>query len=110
MKNSRVVLLLRVAASLPAPAQNKLDDRIGQSTGVLTQILSRPDANLKHFSTSQCACLSFLAKKVGIGLGLTYGREGVVPAKTGQSPPCHGILRSPSYGEAGGLDGRSLAA
>jgi hypothetical protein len=61
MENSRLLLLLRVPASLPAPAENKIDDRIGQSTEVLTQIPSRPDANFKHFSISQCACLSFLA-------------------------------------------------
>jgi lipid-binding SYLF domain-containing protein len=83
MKNSRLLLLLCVAASLPASAQNKIEDRIGQSAEVLTQILSRPNAIPQTLLDKSVCVLVFPdVKKVGVGVGVTYGR-GVIVCRSG---------------------------
>ena len=41
MKRNFLLASLCIAATLPATAQNKIEDRLGESTEVLTQILSR---------------------------------------------------------------------
>jgi SH3 domain-containing YSC84-like protein 1 len=84
MKKNSLLSLLCVAASLPATAQNKFHDRIGQSTEVLTQILSRPDAIPKALLNKSVCVLVFPGvKKVGVGLGVTYGR-GVIACRSGE--------------------------
>jgi SH3 domain-containing YSC84-like protein 1 len=84
MKKNSLLALLCVAASLPATAQNKFHDRIGQSTEVLTQILSRPDAIPKVLLDKSVCVLVFPGvKKVGVGLGVTYGR-GVITCRSGE--------------------------
>jgi lipid-binding SYLF domain-containing protein len=85
MKTNSLLALLCVAASLPATAQNKIDDRIGQSAEVLTQILSRPDAIPKALLDKSVCVLVFPGvKKVGVGLGVTYGR-GVIACRSGEN-------------------------
>jgi lipid-binding SYLF domain-containing protein len=84
MKKNSLLTLLCVAASLPVAAQNKIDDRIGQSAEVLTQILSRPDAIPKALLDKSVCVLVFPGvKKVGVGLGVTYGR-GVIVCRSGE--------------------------
>jgi lipid-binding SYLF domain-containing protein len=84
MKKISLLALLCVAASLPTLAQNKIDDRIGQSAEVLTQILSRPDAIPKALLNKSVCVLVFPGvKKVGVGLGVTYGR-GVIVCRSGE--------------------------
>jgi SH3 domain-containing YSC84-like protein 1 len=83
MRSNRLLLLLCVAAILPALAQNKIEDRIGQSAEVLKQILSRPDAiPQKLLDKSVCVLVFPGVKKVGVGLGVTYGR-GVIVCRSG---------------------------
>jgi lipid-binding SYLF domain-containing protein len=85
MKKNSLLALLCVAVSLPATAQNKIDDRIGQSAEVLRQILSRPDAIPKALLNKSVCVLVFPGvKKVGIGLGVTYGR-GVIACRSGEN-------------------------
>jgi len=44
MKENCLLVLLCAAATMPAAAQNKIEDRVGESAEVPTQILSRPNA------------------------------------------------------------------
>src|SRR3984957_2136652 len=83
MKTNRLLVLLCLAATLPAVAQNKIDDRIGNSTEVLKQILARPEDIPKGLLNQAVCVLVFPAvKKVGVGLGVTYGR-GVIVCRSG---------------------------
>jgi SH3 domain-containing YSC84-like protein 1 len=84
MRSNRLLLLLcAVAAIAPALAQNKIEDRMGQSAEVLKQILSTPDAIPKELlDRSVCVLVFPGVKKVGVGLGVTYGR-GVIVCRSG---------------------------
>jgi SH3 domain-containing YSC84-like protein 1 len=83
MKKNCLLVLLCVAATLPAPAQNKIEDRVGESAEVLTQILSKPNAIPQALLDKSVCVLVFPAvKKVGVGLGVTYGR-GVISCRSG---------------------------
>jgi SH3 domain-containing YSC84-like protein 1 len=83
MKKSFLLASLCVAAILPATAQNKIEDRVGESAEVLTQILSRPDAIPQPLLDKSVCILVFPAvKKVGVGVGVTYGR-GVIACRSG---------------------------
>jgi SH3 domain-containing YSC84-like protein 1 len=80
-----LTLLCATIASFPAVAQNKIDDRIGQSTEVLRQLLARPDAIPKpYLDKSVCVLVFPGVKKVGVGIGVTYGR-GVIACRSGQN-------------------------
>jgi SH3 domain-containing YSC84-like protein 1 len=83
MRSNRLLLLLCVAAIMPALAQNKIDDRMGQSAEVLKQILSKPDSIPQELLNKSVCVLVFPGvKKVGVGLGVTYGR-GVIVCRSG---------------------------
>ena len=83
MRSNRLLVLLCVAAIVPAVAQNKIDDRMGQSAEVLKQILSRPDDIPQDLlDRSVCVLVFPGVKKVGVGLGVTYGR-GVILCRSG---------------------------
>jgi lipid-binding SYLF domain-containing protein len=83
MRNNRLIGLLCIAATLPAIAQNKIEDRLGQSAEVLQQILSRPeDIPQELLNKSVCVLVFPGVKKVGVGLGVTYGR-GVIVCRSG---------------------------
>lgn len=84
MKTNRLAVLLCLAATLPAVAQNKIDDRISNSAAVLQQILARPDAIPKPLLNQAVCVLVFpTVKKVGVGIGVTYGR-GVLVCRSGK--------------------------
>ena len=83
MRNNRLLVLLCIAATLPALAQNKIEDRLGESAEVLKQILSKPDDIPQELLNRSVCVLVFPAvKKVGVGLGVTYGR-GVIVCRSG---------------------------
>jgi SH3 domain-containing YSC84-like protein 1 len=83
MKKNYLAALLCVAATVPAIAQNKIDDRLGDSATVLQQILAKPDEIPKAYLNKAVCVLVFPAvKKVGVGIGVTYGR-GVIICRTG---------------------------
>jgi SH3 domain-containing YSC84-like protein 1 len=83
MKMNRLLVLLCAAVSLPAVAQNKIDDRIGESTEVLRQLLAKGDEIPKPLLNQAVCVLVFPAvKKVGVGVGVTYGR-GLIICRSG---------------------------
>ena len=84
MKKTALLALVSVAAmTLPAFAQNKIDDRLGNSAEVLKQILAKPDDIPKaYLDKARCVLVFPGVKKVGIGLGVTYGR-GVIVCRSG---------------------------
>jgi lipid-binding SYLF domain-containing protein len=83
MKKTLLFTLVCVSATLPTLAQNKVDDRLGNSTEVLRQLLAKPDAIPKSlFDKAYCVLVYPRVKKVGVGLGVTYGR-GVLVCRSG---------------------------
>jgi lipid-binding SYLF domain-containing protein len=85
VKRSRLLTLVCVAiVSLPTLAQNKIDDRINQSAEVLRQILAKPD-EIPQRLLNQAVCVLVFpgVKKVGIGIGVSYGR-GVIVCRSGK--------------------------
>jgi SH3 domain-containing YSC84-like protein 1 len=85
MKRLIPVMLLSVVVTASATAQNKIDDRLGESAEVLRQMMAKasadgvPKAVLNH---AACVLVFPSVKKVGIGIGGTYGR-GVLVCRTG---------------------------
>jgi lipid-binding SYLF domain-containing protein len=83
MNKTALLALSSVVLTLPAVAQNKIDDRLGNSAEVLKQILAKPDAIPKQYlDKARCVLVFPAVKKVGVGLGVTYGR-GVIVCRSG---------------------------
>ncbi len=83
MKKTAVLALVSVAMTLPAFAQNKIDDRLGNSAEVLKQILSKSDEiPPAYLHKAVCVLVFPSVKKVAIGIGGTYGR-GVIVCRSG---------------------------
>ena len=84
MKKTALLALLSVAMPpLPAVAQNKVDDRLGNSAEVLKQILAKPDEIPQAYLNKAVCVLVFpTVKKVAVGIGGSYGR-GVILCRTG---------------------------
>ena len=83
MNKTALLTLVCMSATLPALAQTKFDDRLGTSTEVLRQMLARPDAIPRDLlNEARCVMVYPNVKKVGVGLGVTYGR-GVLTCRTG---------------------------
>ncbi len=83
MKKTALLALVSVAMTLPAFAQSKIDDRLGQSAEVLNQLILKPDAIPQaYLNKARCVLVFPSVKKVGVGIGVTYGR-GVILCRTG---------------------------
>ena len=83
MKKTALLALVSVAVTLPAIAQNKIDDRLGTSAEVLRQILAKPDEIPQaYLNKAKCVLVFPSVKKVAVGIGGTYGR-GVIVCRTG---------------------------
>ena len=83
MKKTALLTLVCMSATLPALAQSKFDDRLGTSTEVLRQMLARTDAIPRDLlNEARCVMVYPSVRKVGVGLGVTYGR-GVLTCRTG---------------------------
>ena len=92
MKSKLIVPLLCVATALPAFAQ-KVNERITESTAVL-KAMSAPGSmppGLLH--QAKCVIIYPRVKKVGIGIGVSYGR-GVLSCRTG--PQMNGKWSAPA--------------
>jgi len=77
------VAVLSIAMVLPTFAQNKIDNRLGDSAEVLSQILAKPDAIPRQLlNRARCVLVFPGVKKVAVGIGGTYGR-GVIVCRTG---------------------------
>src|SRR5258708_30088112 len=78
MKKTALLALVSVAATLPAFAQNKIDDRLGNSAEVLKQILAKPDEIPKAYLNKAVCVLVFpTVKKVAVGIGRVHLRGAV---------------------------------
>lgn len=76
------VLCLTVA--LPAFAQSKVDKRLSESTAVLNTLLTKPDGiNKVLLEKAECVLVYPAVRKVGVGIGVSYGR-GVLVCRTGK--------------------------
>ena len=83
MKKTALIALVSVAMTLPAFAQNKIDNRLGESAEVLNQLLLKPDEIPQaYLNKARCVLVFPAVKKVGVGIGVTYGR-GVILCRTG---------------------------
>jgi lipid-binding SYLF domain-containing protein len=83
MKKTALLALVSVAATLPAFAQNKIDDRLGNSAEVLKQILAKSDEIPQaYLNKAKCVLVFPAVRKMAVGIGGTYGR-GVIVCRTG---------------------------
>jgi SH3 domain-containing YSC84-like protein 1 len=83
MKKTALLALVSVAMTLPALAQNKTDNRLGESAEVLNQLILKPDSIPQaYLNKARCVLVFPAVKKVGVGLGVTYGR-GVIVCRSG---------------------------
>jgi SH3 domain-containing YSC84-like protein 1 len=83
MKKTALLALVSVAMTVPALAQNKIDNRLSQSAEVLNQLILKPDAIPQtYLNKARCVLVFPAVKKVAIGIGGTYGR-GVILCRTG---------------------------
>src|ERR1700723_3941266 len=85
MKKSALIALVSVAMTLPAVAQNKMDNRLGDSAEVLKQILAKPD-EIPHSYLNKSVCVLVFpgVKKIAVGIGGSYGR-GVIICRSGEN-------------------------
>src|SRR3984957_11124966 len=94
MKKTALLALVSVAITLPVIAQNKIDNRLGDSAEVLKQILLKPDEIPQaYLDRSVCVLVFPGVKKIAVGIGGSYGR-GVILCRTG--PDMTGPWSSPA--------------
>ena len=80
-----VLVAMCLTLVLSAVAQDKLDKRIAESTTVLTNILDKPNGIPRSLlNKAQCVLVYPGVKKVGVGLGVSYGR-GVLICRSGKT-------------------------
>jgi SH3 domain-containing YSC84-like protein 1 len=87
------LLMTCFAFALPAFAQNKSSERISESTNVIKTILEKQEIPTSIVNKSLCILVYPGVKKVGIGLGVTYGR-GLIICRTG--PGMNGKWSAPA--------------
>jgi lipid-binding SYLF domain-containing protein len=81
MKRNLIAGLLCIATVFPAVAQ-KVDQRLTESTAVLKTIAEKSSIPNTAWSKTKCVLIYPSVKKVGIGIGVSYGR-GVLVCRTG---------------------------
>jgi lipid-binding SYLF domain-containing protein len=81
MKSNLMAVFLCLAAAVPAVAQ-KADKRLAESTAVLNTIADKKEISNTAWSKAKCVLVYPSVKKVGIGIGVSYGR-GVLVCRTG---------------------------
>jgi SH3 domain-containing YSC84-like protein 1 len=79
-----VMLLLCLAVSLPLLAEDKVTKRIADSTAVLQGVLGKNEIPKNVMNKAVCVIVFPSVKKVGIGLGMSYGR-GVMSCRSGSN-------------------------
>jgi lipid-binding SYLF domain-containing protein len=77
-----VLLLTFFTITLPLFAANKPSERLTASTAVLTTILDKQAIPTSIVNKAVCVLVYPDVKKVGIGIGVTYGR-GMITCRTG---------------------------
>jgi lipid-binding SYLF domain-containing protein len=82
MKKTAILALASIALTLSAVAQSKFDERLNESAEVLSQ-MAKPGAIPKAVLDKAACVLVFPeVRKVGFGIGVTYGR-GVLVCRSG---------------------------
>jgi lipid-binding SYLF domain-containing protein len=81
MKNNVIAVLLCLAASVPVVAQ-KADERLTESTAVLQTIMTKNEIPQDVWNKAVCVMVYPSVKKVGLGIGVGYGR-GVLVCRSG---------------------------
>jgi lipid-binding SYLF domain-containing protein len=81
-KKTTLVVCLTVA--LPLLSQDKFTARLNESTAVLQTIVAKQAIPKSTLDRAKCILVYPSVKKVGIGLGVTYGR-GVLSCREGKS-------------------------
>jgi lipid-binding SYLF domain-containing protein len=84
MKKGLIVISICLAVALSGFAQSKVDKRLSESAAVLQTILAKSDG-IPPGILNKAACVLVYpgVKKVGVGLGVTYGR-GVLVCRGGK--------------------------
>jgi len=75
-------LILCAAITLPLFAADKASERLAESTAVLKTILDKQDIPTSILDKAVCVLVYPGVKKVGVGIGVTYGR-GMITCRTG---------------------------
>jgi len=81
MKSNLIAVLLCLVVAVPAVAQ-KADKRLAESATVLKTIADKKEISNTAWSRAKCVLVYPSVKKVGIGIGVSYGR-GVLVCRTG---------------------------
>ena len=81
MKIKLVAVFLCIAASVPVVAQ-KVDKRLTESTAVLQTISDKKEISNTAWGKAKCVLIFPSVKKVGVGIGVSYGR-GVLVCRSG---------------------------
>lgn len=81
MKIKLMAVLLGIVASVPVVAQ-KVDKRLTESTAVLQTIADKKGISDTAWSKARCVLVFPSVKKVGVGIGVSYGR-GVMVCRSG---------------------------
>jgi lipid-binding SYLF domain-containing protein len=82
MTKKLVLLAMVLAATLPLLAQDKASKRLEESTAVLKMIVNEKGITKSLLGKSVCVLVYPRVKKVGIGIGVAYGR-GIITCRTG---------------------------
>src|ERR1039458_7118906 len=82
MTKKIVLLLMCFAITLPLFAKSKSSERLAESTAVLKTILNKQEIPMSVVDKAVCVLVYPSVRKVGIGLGVTYGR-GMITCRTG---------------------------
>jgi lipid-binding SYLF domain-containing protein len=80
-----LLVALCFTLAMSAVAQSKIDKRIAETTTVLTNILDKPNGIPRSLlDKAECVLVYPGVKKVGVGLGVGYGR-GVLLCRSGKT-------------------------
>ncbi len=79
----KMTFLVCFAVALPLHSEDKVSKRLDQSTAVLKTIVAKQDIPKSTLDKAVCVLVYPGVKKVGVGLGVTYGR-GVLSCRQGK--------------------------
>jgi len=82
MVNKIAFLIMVAATALPGVCQDKSSQRLAESTAVLKTIVNEQGIPPGLLAKAECVLVYPGVKKVGIGVGVTYGR-GIITCRTG---------------------------
>ena len=82
MTKKVVLLAVTLAATLPLLAQEKAAKRLDESTAVLKTIVTEQGIPKSLLGKAACVLVYPSVRKVGVGIGVTYGR-GVIACRKG---------------------------